>query len=292
MDVSLLEIMKIAGQSLVNPCYQRMEDSFSRYDTLVMEKGFFFLLVTNGTASVTDLYHRYDLSANHLLVLTPSVRSLLSHKSSDFFCVCLYIVPDYFDTLSVGQLVYSQVSQYIGNYRLPIFILDKEQTDYLKETISLFSKQLEQMHLYQDGTIRHLCSFLLLQIADALYKKNKDTSGYVKHSSEIFRNFKKLLVHHYREHHTISFYADQLNISTTYLSRIVKRITGRTVCFHISELLCADARKMLECTDLDVKEIANKLGFSDQSVFGKFFIRKTGLSPVKFRMQKDRFKNV
>ena len=36
----------------------------------------------------------------------------------------------------------------------------------------------------------------------------------------------------------------------------------------------ADARKLLECTNLDIKEIAEKLGFSDQSVFGKFFLSK------------------
>ena len=67
-----------------------------------------------------------------------------------------------------------------------------------------------------------------------------------------------------------------LHISTTYLSRIVKHITGHTVRFHINELLCADARKLLECTDLDIKEIAEV--FSDQSVFCKFFV-KNRVSP-------------
>ena len=94
----------------------------------------------------------------------------------------------------------------------------------------------------------------------------------------------------YRQHHDIGFYAESLHISTTYLSRIVKHITGHTVRFHISELLCADARKLLECTNLDIKEIAEKLGFSDQSVFGKFFVKKTGLSPMKFRTQRERDK--
>ena len=42
-------------------------------------------------------------------------------------------------------------------------------------------------------------------------------------------------------------------------------------------------KKLLECTDLDIKEIADTLGFSDQSVFGKFFLRRTGTSPSGFR---------
>lgn len=287
MDTSTKKIIEISGRNLISCCYQRVEKSFSEYEIIIMSKGFFFLLVTNGTATITDTHHSYALANGHLLILTPSVQSSLTDKSADFSCICLYIEPDYFDTLSVGQLAYNQVSQYIGSYRLPIFTLDKEQTDYLKKTMSLFSERLDKMNLYRDGTVRHLCSFLLLQIADVVYKKNRDTSGYVKRSSEIFRNFKRLLVHHYREHHTILFYADQLNISTTYLSRIVKHITGHTVCFHISELLCADARKLLECTDNEVKEIADQLGFSDQSVFGKFFIRKTGFTPVQFRMRKE-----
>lgn len=287
MDVLFTEIAESSDLSHIDSCYQHIESSFIGFDDVVMEKGFFFLLVTNGTASVSDIYHCYTLSANDLLVLTPSVRGVLSDKSADFFCTCLYIAPDYFDTLSAGQLLYNQVSQYIGNYRLPIFPLEAEKADYLIRAMALFSPQLRAMRLYQDGSLRHLFCFLLLQIADTLYKKNRDTSGYVKRSSEIFRNFKKLLVHHYRDHHTISFYAGKLNVSTTYLSRIVKRITGHTVCFHISELLCTDARRLLECTDMDVQEIADMLGFSDQSVFGKFFLRKTGMSPVKFRMRKE-----
>lgn len=42
MDVSLLEIMKTAGQSLVNPCYQRMEDSFPDMTPSSWKKAFSF----------------------------------------------------------------------------------------------------------------------------------------------------------------------------------------------------------------------------------------------------------
>lgn len=107
----------------------------------------------------------------------------------------------------------------------------------------------------------------------------------MKRSDLLFRQFKKLLVENYRRHHRIEFYADALHISTTYLARTVKRLTGHTVRFHIAELLCADARRLLDSTDMEVKQIADLLGFSDQSVFGKFFTKMTGLSPVKYRMR-------
>ena len=153
--------------------------------------------------------------------------------------------------------------------------------------MSLFGDGLNVLNVYHDGIIRNLCNFFLLQIADTLCTENNDTTVYVKRENEIFRNFKKLLVENYRKHHSIGFYADSLNITTTYLSRVVKSVTGSTVCFHISKMLCSDARRMLECTDMDIKEISDALGFSDQSVFGKFFMRKTGVSPLKFRMKND-----
>ena len=121
-------------------------------------------------------------------------------------------------------------------------------------------------------------------MTDILCQRTEDdASTYVKRSNEIFLKFKRLLVSNYRKHHNIQFYADKLNISTTYLSRIVKRITGRTVYSHISELICVEAKRLLECSDKDVKEISDWLGFSDQSVFGKFFLKRTGLSPMKYR---------
>lgn len=221
-----------------------------------------------------------------MVVLTPSMESVLEQLSPDFRMRVLYVAPDYFDSLPDGQPLYNQVAGLLG-FRLPVFVLEQSRAEYLSQTLSLFSHHLEHFPFYRDGIIRHLCSFVLLQMTDALCCENLESSVNVKRSSVIFRQFKKLLVQHYRQHHDIGFYAGCLHISTTYLSRIVKNMTGHTVRFHLSELLGADARRMLECTDLDVQEISGRLGFSDQSVFGKFFIRKTGLSPLKFRLWRE-----
>lgn len=161
--------------------------------------------------------------------------------------------------------------------------LSERQADVLGKTCSLFAGQ-EVFRLYRNGMVRHLCELLLLQLADVFSCSNRSDLSYVKRSHELFRLFRKLLLDDYRVQHGIRFYADSLHISTTYLSRIVKGITGNTVHFLWSELVCADARKLLESTDMSVKEIADVLGFSDQSVFGKFFVTQTGISPLKFRV--------
>lgn len=236
---------------------------------------------------LTDMHQDYAIKGEDLIVLSPSLAATLHHASSDFTFTCICLVPEYFDSLPGSQLLYSQLAEFIQADHLPIVPLKPDKSRSLRQTFALFSSDLRGFKVYTNGIINHLCCLLLLQTADTFCQSNRHMPVYVKRSGEIFRKFRKLLTAHYRQHHGIGFYADELNISTTYLSRIVKQTTGNTVRFLISELLCADARRLLVCTDLDIKEIASQLGFSDQSVFGKFFVKKTGLSPLKFRLRKE-----
>ena len=257
--------------------------SFEKDEYIVLEKGFFILLIMNGTASLDNAVQQYKIKKNDLIILTPSMTHKLHEKSHDFTITCIYIHPDYFDTLSDGQVMYHQLSRFTNQYNIPILSLNTSTLSYLQETMHLISESLEQFRFYKSGIISHLCNFLLLQITDILCQNNQEVSICIKRTDEIFRNFKKLSSHNYRNHHDILFYANNLNISTTYLSRIVKNITGHTVHFHISELLCTEAKRLLDTTDMGIKEIADELGFSDQSVFGKFFVKATGVSPLKYR---------
>lgn len=138
MSVAITELMTTCRPDTGMPCGLTWDVACTTYGQILLEKGFYFLLVANGTASVSDAHAGYVLAPLHLLVVTPSIRVTLADMSADFRMVCLYIEPDYFDTLSVGQLVYGQVSQFVGNYLLPIFQLETEQADYLQKTLALF----------------------------------------------------------------------------------------------------------------------------------------------------------
>lgn len=283
MDILLLDLLRKIPQ--IGAFAHRQ--GLSPHDRATIGKGFFFVFVESGTAMLTDMRQDYTIKGEDLIVLSPSLAATLHHASPDFTFTCICLVPEYFDSLPGSQLLYSQLAEFIQVDHLPIVSLKPEKSRYLRQTFDLFSSDLRGFKIYTHGIISHLCCLLLLQTADTFCQSNRHMPVYVKRSGEIFRKFRKLLTAHYRQHHDIGFYADELHISTTYLSRIVKQTTGNTVRFLISELICADARRMLVCTDLDIKEIASQLGFSDQSVFGKFFVKKTGLSPLKFRLRKE-----
>lgn len=138
MDRLLTEIMKESGQKAGNTLFVQIKYPHFPANSIVIKQGFFFLLVTNGTTAITDAFHRYTLSANQLLVLTPSTESMLSDASSDFSMSALYINPDYFDSLPDGQPVYNQVARYLGNYQLPIFVFKMPLLNTCKNDVTLF----------------------------------------------------------------------------------------------------------------------------------------------------------
>jgi AraC family transcriptional regulator, transcriptional activator of pobA len=70
-----------------------------------------------------------------------------------------------------------------------------------------------------------------------------------------------------------------------HLTTVVRRRTGRTVQEWIIERRMAEARTILEETDLPVAEIARRVGVFDPSYFSRQFTRIHGISPRKWRMR-------
>lgn len=272
-------------KSLVSAA-QFTSDTFAEEDRIwMMDEDFWLLHQLEGTLLVTDDTdaNKRLLRGDDLLVLTPSRRARISLPTSGAKWWVIRFAPDYFDSLPGGQLLYDRLTETCGEEPLPVVPLDAPYGGYMQRTATLFADPVQSFLLSGEELVRHLCSFCLLQVANALCRYGKTSAVGVRHRHEIYRNFKRLLLEYYRTEHRIGFYAERLNISPTYLSRIVRQVTGRTVHAHVAELLCTEARKWLEGSDRDVKEIAAWLGFSDQSAFGKFYQKHTGWSPVRFR---------
>jgi AraC family transcriptional activator of pobA len=83
---------------------------------------------------------------------------------------------------------------------------------------------------------------------------------------------------------TVQYVADTLNISTGYLSSLLKVLTGQSTQQHIHDKLIEKAKEKLSTTDLSVSEIAYELGFEHPQSFSKLFKTKTALSPSEFRL--------
>ncbi len=82
---------------------------------------------------------------------------------------------------------------------------------------------------------------------------------------------------------TVQSICENLNISVSYLSRVLKVLTGQSTQQHIHDKLIEKAKEKLSATDLSVSEIAYDLGFEHPQSFSKLFKTKTHLSPLELQ---------
>ncbi|WP_111671061.1 helix-turn-helix domain-containing protein [Algoriphagus litoralis] len=82
---------------------------------------------------------------------------------------------------------------------------------------------------------------------------------------------------------TVKYLADQVHLSPSYLSDLLKKETGRNAQDHIHYHLIEEAKNILLNTDNSVSEIAYSLGFEYPQYFSKLFKKKTGQTPIEYR---------
>jgi len=100
-----------------------------------------------------------------------------------------------------------------------------------------------------------------------------------------FQGFLDLLHSGRVKTNTVEAYANQLCISPKYLTVICKKQTGKGAHQWICEKMLEDIRYYLKQTDLSFKQIADVMGFSNPSFFGRYVKQHFGMTPGQIRQQ-------
>ena len=82
---------------------------------------------------------------------------------------------------------------------------------------------------------------------------------------------------------TVQFLSGNLNVSASYLSDMLRNLTGQNAQQHIHNKLIDKAKEKLSTTQLTVSEIAYELGFEHSQSFSKLFKKKTEMTPMEFK---------
>ena len=91
---------------------------------------------------------------------------------------------------------------------------------------------------------------------------------------------------HYTEELSIQSLADRFHVNPTYMTRVIKKSIGKTPTKCIVDLRIQQAKSLIRALpNLEIKEIAYKVGYQDQGYFSRIFKKLTGLSPSEFKEQ-------
>jgi AraC family transcriptional regulator, transcriptional activator of pobA len=164
-----------------------------------------------------------------------------------------------------------------------------------------FFNDMEQIYLlihreyrgrskYKYRIISSLFVSLLLKIKEHFWEDyNPIHEG--NRSSQIVRDFKLQLEKHYRDLSSgvaekvfrVQDYADLQHLHPNYLSNVIKSKTGKPIAAWIAGKTIAQAKSLLGNSQLPVKEVAYRLGFSEAAHFSHFFKKHTGIAPMGYR---------
>lgn len=129
--------------------------------------------------------------------------------------------------------------------------------------------------------LRGLSSVLIGLVAHEIAAHGKPLDGGMK--TDYLHRFEALLEQHFREHWTVSDYADALSITPTHLTRLTRSATGHAASHLILDRIVREARRNLVYTNLPISTVAYALGFDDPAYFSRLFSTATGLSPRAYR---------
>lgn len=246
-----------------------------------------FLFIKNGLGNYTTDNNTFDYGNRTLYFTNPGHLKAFEFKE---------LKEGYLITLSeefLKQNVKKEVFEtfpFLLSEIVPPKEVSEEQYAEFEMLYQQIYKEFNNNSPYKFNIIGSLFFVLLLRIKELFWSKYLPLEEGDR-SSEIVKNFKKELEHHFKnllnnEHQTLmqpNDYANLQNLNSAYFSQVITSKTGKSVSGWISEKRILHAKALLKNTTLSVKEICYQLGYAEPAYFSKYFKKKEGISPTSFR---------
>ncbi|GEM_PF-6067739 len=240
--------------------------------------------MVRGSVKVEINGKQFVLSSQHFAFLPPHSSVHVVKCSYDMEAVVVGFM------MALQEVVLQKLGHafFVYAFRKMVWQLTPEGDKTLTAFCTMFEQHCRKpVDAYSGDIANSLFNAFLLSFYQAVKDKFEDTDVTSATNKSIAAKFAFLLHENFKQKHTVSFYADKLCISSKYLTQVIKNSTGFTPKTAIDHSLGIEALFLLGNTSLNVQEISNKLGFPDQSYFGRFFKRLFGLSPMQFRAKPD-----
>jgi AraC-like DNA-binding protein len=224
--------------------------------------------------------HDIHAKAPCVITLLPDFVLHVDSVSEDCRALILAHNTQFSDDLKMNDYSY-RAKQAARAY--PCNELTEKQTD---TTIQLFQTMQSLLQQQKNPNVRDcilkLTSSLYLYLQGCFidfYERQATRSR----SEQLTADFFGLAESNCLHHKDIGWYAEQLCLSPKYLANVIKNTTGRPAGAWLDDLVLLQAKTLLTTSRLTIQQIADRLGFKNQSHFGTFFRRAVGVSPKNYR---------
>lgn len=288
---TLAELIDLAGeqrQGLMRKCITASSDSQMqvfrfpcRIDALIIGVG------TEGETSVSFNLHEFRLKKDSMFIFTP--KNILQVNSQQYFKAdVIAISPDFMRRINID--IKNMMPLFLKFVENPTLALTPEESRSMRGMIAQIERETRgpETHFSFD-IVSGLIAATIYKVGDIMYhylaEHPEGQNNSHNRAEEYFKQFTHLLGEHFREERSVGFYARQLCITPKYLTTLIKRISGQSVSEWIDNYVILEAKTLLKYSTMSIQEIAYYLNFPNQSFFGSYFKRNTGMSPSQYKAQ-------
>ena len=286
---TLAELIDLAGeqrQGLMRECITASSDSQMqvfrfpcRIDAFIIGVG------TEGETSVSFNLHEFRLKKDSMFIFTP--KNILQVNSQQYFKAdVIAISPDFMRRINID--IKNMMPLFLKFVENPTLALTPEESRSMRGMIAQIERETRgpETHFSFD-IVSGLIAATIYKVGDIMYhylaEHPEGQNNSHNRAEEYFKQFTHLLGEHFREERSVGFYARQLCITPKYLTTLIKRISGQSVSEWIDNYVILEAKTLLKYSTMSIQEIAYYLNFPNQSFFGSYFKRNTGMSPSQYK---------
>lgn len=288
---TLAELIDLAGeqrQGLMRECITASSDSQMqvfrfpcRIDAFIIGVG------TEGETSVSFNLHEFKLKKDSIFIFTP--KNVLQVNSQQYFKAdVIAISPDFMRRINID--IKNMMPLFLKFVENPALTLTPEESRSMRGMIAQIERETRRPEThFSFDIVSGLIAATIYKVGDIMYhylaEHPEEQNNSHNRAEEYFKQFTHLLGEHFREERSVGFYARQLCITPKYLTTLIKRISGQSVSEWIDNYVILEAKTLLKYSTMSIQEIAYYLNFPNQSFFGSYFKRNTGMSPSQYKAQ-------
>ena len=248
-----------------------------------------FIYVLEGEIEIVTLDKRISLRKGEGFFINKNVVHLVNKIDACHYNS--FIFPDYFLRFYKGSPADELVEKVIHNEELSCFHISNAQENLLilRALENLSSLEREKTDLYPYEVLSVL-SGLWVEFCRVMEFIKQETHKKTSSVSNRMAIFLRYIEEHYQEDISLEMMAKSANVSKSECLRCFRAALQTTPYKYLVEYRLSKAADMLQNTDELIENIAEAVGFTHTSHFGKRFREKTGISPSAYRKmctQKD-----
>ena len=240
-----------------------------------------FIMSGTGFYSVEGV--TYPLSPGHMFLIHPGVPTVYCADLND---------PWSYMWIGFKGLRADAILKQCGFTRNRLVLPSPDEDKLLQCFDELFDHVVHDYagSLFREAALMKLLA-LLVSTRQEFLKKEGTQDDYLGKNQHLDAAIEYINTHYMKEI-SVSDIAKHVGISHSHLSRIFNERANMTIQNYLLEFRMYKAANLLVGTNLSVKEIDDKVGYTNQMIFSKAFKRQFGSSPKNYRTYRDPLENL